>query len=178
MGIPVDLGIGYAAAWQSQHFELVLMPGAGDMVGIVGKRWNNPEYLSKLTQTEGSPRLIKFWRSPVFREKFRNVPAVLLPRLSEMASEVPVTDLGRRMYYERVHALLAVEAVATRADVATLQLADSPSDAERRLGRVIGQAFHQGCTLADVAMAARLPADQVVAIGKRTIRGTGWLQRI
>jgi hypothetical protein len=147
------------------------------MVGIVGKRWNDPEYLSELAQAEGSPRLIKFWRSPVFREKFRNVPAVLLARLSEMASEVPVTDLGRRMYYERVHALLAVEAVATRADVATI-LSDSPSDAEKRLGRVIGQAFHQGCTLADVAMAARLPADQVVAIGKRTIRGTGWLQRI
>ena len=144
----------------------------------MGKRWNDPDYLSELTQTEGSPRLIKFWRSPVFREKFHNVPAVMLPRLSEMATEVPATDLGRRVYYERAHALLAVEGASRQADVAALQVADSPSDTEKRLGRVIAQAFHQGCTLADVAMAARLPADQIVAIGKRTIRGTSWLERI
>jgi hypothetical protein len=41
-----------------------------------------------------------------------------------------------------------------------------------------GQAFHQGCQLADVALAAGLSNDQVVAIGKRTIRRTGWLKRI
>lgn len=37
---------------------------------------------------------------------------------------------------------------------------------------------HQGCSLADIALATRLPPDQVVAIGKRTIRRTKWLSRI
>jgi hypothetical protein len=43
---------------------------------------------------------------------------------------------------------------------------------------VIGQAFHQGWPLADVAFAARIPADLIVAIGKRTIRRKGWLTRL
>jgi hypothetical protein len=86
------------------------------MVGIVREAANrDSDYLSESTEQSGSAELIKFWRSPVFREKFHNVPAVLLPRLSEMATEVPVTDLGRRIYYERVHALLAVGAVARQA---------------------------------------------------------------
>ena len=65
-----------------------------------------------LAQAEGAPELIRFWRTPVFREKLYNVPAFMLPRLSEMATEVPDTHLGRRIYYERVHALLAVEGKA------------------------------------------------------------------
>ena len=43
---------------------------------------------------------------------------------------------------------------------------------QRRLGFCIGQAFHQGCSLPDVALATGLAADQVIAIGKRTIRRT------
>jgi hypothetical protein len=58
------------------------------------------------------------------------------------------------------------------------RLDEPPSDAERRFGAVLGQAFHQGCSLADVAFAATLPADQIIAIGKRTIRRTKWLERL
>ena len=144
----------------------------------MGKRWNNPDYLSELAQAEGIPELIKFWRTPVFREKLYNVPAFMLPRLSEMATEVPSTHLGRRIYYERVHALLVVAAIARHTDPAALQLDGPPSAAEKDLGSVFGQAFHQGLSLADVVLAAQLPADQVVAIGKRTIRRKNWLQRL
>lgn len=131
-----------------------------------------------LAQAEGAPELIRFWRSPVFREKLYNVPAFMLPRLSEMATEVPDTHLGRRIYYERVHALLAVEGTARLTDLAALQPDGPPSDAEKHLGSVFGQAFHQGLSLADVVLAAQLPADQIVAIGKRTIRRTNWLKRL
>jgi hypothetical protein len=52
------------------------------------------------------------------------------------------------------------------------------SATEKLLGSVFGQAFHQGLPLADVVLAAELPADQIVAIGKRTIRRTNWLKRL
>jgi len=55
---------------------------------------------------------------------------------------------------------------------------EPPAEAERELGFAFGQAFHKGCSLADVALATGLPPDQVVAIGKRTIRRTEWLNRI
>ena len=71
-----------------------------------------------------------------------------------------------------------VASIAGRTDLAAIQLDQPPSADEKDLGTVFGQAFHQGCSLADVAFAADLPADQVVAIGKRTIRRTGWLKRI
>ena len=126
----------------------------------------------------GTPELIKFWRSPVFREKFSNVPVFLLPRFTEMAAEVPDTPTGRRVYYERVHCLLALASVARRADPASIRLDEPPAEAERDLGRVLGQAFHQGCSIADAALATGLTPDRVVAIGKRTIRGTKWLSRV
>ncbi len=144
----------------------------------MGKRWNDPDYLAELAEAEDAPELIKFWRSPVFREKFHNVPAFLLPRLAKMATEVPDTDTGRRIYYERVHCLIVLAYVAGRTDPASFRLDEPPADAERGLGRVLGQAFHQGCSLADIALAAGLPPDRVVAIGKRTIRRTKWLSRI
>jgi hypothetical protein len=64
------------------------VPVTGDMVSVMGKRWNKPDYLVELLEAEDAPELIKFWRSPVYREKFYNVPAFLLPRLAEMATEV------------------------------------------------------------------------------------------
>ncbi len=143
----------------------------------MGKRWNNPDYLAELLEAEGAPELVKFWRSPVFGEKFYDVPAFLLPRLGEMATEVPDTHLGHRIYYERVHCLLALAGTARLTDPASFQLTEPPTDAERRLGSVLGQAFHQGCSLADVALATGLPSERVVAIGKRTIRRTKWLSR-
>jgi len=54
--------------------------------------------------------------------------------------------------------------------VASIRFEAPPGEAERGLGRVLGQAFHQGCSIADAALATGLPPDQVVAIGKRTIR--------
>jgi hypothetical protein len=144
----------------------------------VGKRWNDPEYVSELLAREGAPERVQFWRSPVFGEKFHNVPAFLLPRLAEMASEVPNSDLGRRIYYERASVLIALAGFAMRTDTASFRFAEPPTDAERRLGLVIGQAFHEGCSLADITLAARIPPDLVIAIGKRTIRRTGWLRRL
>jgi hypothetical protein len=147
-------------------------------VGLVGKRWNDPDYLSELLAAEDAPEMVRFWRSPVFREKFCNVPAFLIPRLAEMATEVPDTRLGHRIYYERANCLMALASIARRTDPASFRLDEPPADAERRLGFVLGQAFHQGCSLADAALATGLPADRVVAIGKRTIRRTKWLSRI
>ena len=127
---------------------------------------------------EGLGDLVGFWRTPVFGEKLSGVPAFLLPRLAEMAAEVPRSDRGRRIYYERIHCLLVLAGIARRTDLAAFDLAEPPTDAERHLGAALGQAFHQGCSLADVAFATGLPPDRVVAIGKRTIRRTGWLSRI
>ena len=144
----------------------------------MGKRWNNADFLSELLEAEDAPERIKFWRSPVFREKFHNVPAFLLPRLAEMATEVPNTNTGRGIYYERVHCLLTLASIARRTDPASFRLDEPPANAERDLGRALGQAFHEGCSLADVALATGLPPGQVVATGKRTLRGTKWLSRI
>jgi hypothetical protein len=148
----------------------------------MGKRWANPDYLAELAEAGAVPELIKFWRSPVFREKFYDVPAFLLPRLAEMATEVAaeVRDphTGRRIYYERACCLIGLAYVSRRTDPASFRLDEPPANAERALGRVLGQAFHQGCSLADIALAAGLPPDRVVAIGKRTIRRTKWLSRI
>ncbi len=152
------------------------------MVGVVGKRWNKPDYLAELAEAEDAPELIKFWRSPVFGEKFYDVPAFLLPRLSEMATEVatelPDPQTGLRVYYERVHCLILLADVARRTDPASFRLDEPPANAELDLGRALGQAFHQGCSLADIALATGLPPERVAAIGKRTIRRTGWLRRI
>lgn len=142
-----------------------------------------------------------------YLDPHRNVPASLAARLIAMAGELtagedvagaisnaripgapddlPVTPLGHgalprslRVSYERMYALFAVAAFARATKPATFLAEDPPSDAEKRFGSVIGQAFHQGCSLADVALAADVPEDQIVAIGKRTIKRTGWLDRL
>ncbi len=122
--------------------------------------------------------LIPLWRLPIFRDKIRRVPAFLVPRLTEMANELPGTDLDRRIYYERVNALLAVASVTRSKNRAGFNLNEPPTDAERHFGAVLGQAFHQGCSLADVSLAAKLPPEHLIAVGKRTIRRTNWLKRI
>ena len=43
---------------------------AGGKVDVMGKRWNNPDFLAELAEAGGTPELVKFWRSPVFRAKF------------------------------------------------------------------------------------------------------------
>ena len=152
------------------------------MVSVMGKRWNKPDYRVELLEAENAPELIKFWRSPVFGEKFYNVPAFLPPRLAEMATEVatefPDPHTGLRVYYERVQCLILLAGVARRTDLASFRLDEPPANSERDLGRALSHAFHQGCSLADIALATRLPPVRVVAIGKRTIRGTKWLSRI
>jgi hypothetical protein len=122
--------------------------------------------------------LIKFWRTPVFNLKLQQVPAFLIPRLSEMAAEVPDTELGRRIYYERVACLLTLTGIARDVNPATFRLTEPPGEAERHFGAVLGQAFHQGCSLADIVLATGVPADKLIAIGRRTIRRTGWLSRL
>jgi hypothetical protein len=118
--------------------------------------------------------LLEQWRDPVFNERHTQVPVALATRLTEMAEEIPRS----KIYYERKHVLLAVAAAARKTDPATFAADGPPSDAEQELGTVLGQAFHQGCPLADVALAAGLHPDHVVAIGKRTIRRTGWLKHL
>jgi len=95
-------------------------------------------------QADGGDAVIALWREPVFNLKLRQVPAFLLPRLTEMAAEVTDARLARHIYYERIHCLLAVAGQASRPDPTTFRLAEPPSDAERRLGAVIGQAFIRG----------------------------------
>jgi hypothetical protein len=111
---------------------------------------------------------------PVFHETHQRVSAALAARLTQLANETQ----GRHIYYERLHALLALASVAARTDSSTFGVDEPPSDNEQELGSVIGQAFHQGCKLADVALAAQLPPDRVVEIGRRTIRRTKWLDRL
>jgi hypothetical protein len=102
----------------------------------------------------------------------------LVPKLTAMGKELTGTDLDHRIYYERVHALLVVAGVARHTNPARFNLDEPPSDAERGFGFMLGQAFQQGCSLADVAFAAWRPSERVVAIGKQTIRRTGWLERL
>ena len=96
---------------------------------------------------------------------------------TEVATRFPDPHTGLRDD-ERVHCLILLAGVAPRTDRASFRLDEPPANSERDLGRALGQAFHQGCSLADIALATRLPPDRVVAIGKQTIRGTKWLSRI
>jgi len=97
--------------------------------------------------------LLEQWRDPVFHDRHKQVPAELALRLTQMAEEIH----GRHIYYERMHVLLAVAGIARTTNPTTFQLGDPPSDAEKQLGAVLGQAFHQGCQLEDVALASQLP---------------------
>jgi hypothetical protein len=110
--------------------------------------------------------------------KLHNVPTFLVPVLSKMAVQVADAPLGYRISYERAHALLVLASVARNTDPAAMALDEPPSPAERDLGFVIGQAFHQSWPLADVALASGIPAERIVAIGQRTIRRKNWLQRL
>jgi hypothetical protein len=73
---------------------------------------------------------------------------------------------------------MTLASVARETDPAAFRPADPPADAERDLGHAIGEAFYHGCSLQDIALATRLPADQVVAAGKRALHRTRWLSRI
>jgi hypothetical protein len=127
-------------------------------VGVMGKRWNNPDLLAEQAEEEGAPEVVRFWQSPVFGERFCDVPAFLLPRLAKMATEVPNTDLGLRIYYERVHCLIVLAHIARRTDPASFDLTEPPASAERDLGLALGQAFHQGCPARGHRARCRAPA--------------------
>jgi hypothetical protein len=151
--------------------------------------------------------LLEQWSDPVFNEPHRNVPVSLAGRLTEMADEITAGEnvaeavanaripdapddlgvaplrigalpTGVRIFYERMHALLAVAATARSTKPAKFSLQNPPSDVEKRFGSALGQAFHQGCSLADVALAAALPEERIVAIGKRTIKRSAWLDHL
>ncbi len=148
--------------------------------------------------------MLERWRDPVFNNPYEHVPPRLAARLTEMAEDImadenvaqaladdlipratgnlPVfpqhfSDLPASLsvYNERLQALVAVAAVAQTTDLANYA---PPTDTKSHVGFVLGQAFHQGCSLADVAIAAELPAEHVIAIAKRTIPGTSWLERL
>ena len=137
------------------------------------------------------------WRDPIFDEKFEQVPAALAARLAEIAAELTAGEdvaealdqwrqgrhfallpSGMRIDYERLFSLLTLAALAGCTDAASFDHHEPPSEAETSLGRAIAQSFHQGCSLAEVALASRLDPTQVIAIGKRTIRRTKWLDRL
>ena len=151
--------------------------------------------------------LLEPWFDPVFNEPHRNVSVSLATRLTEMADEITAGEsvaeavanaripdapedlgvaplrigalpTGVRVFYERMHALLAVEAIASSMKPATFPLKNPASAAEKHFGTVLGQAFHEGCSLADVALAAALPKERIVAIGKRTIKRSAWLDHL
>jgi hypothetical protein len=151
--------------------------------------------------------LLDEWRDPVFDDPHWHVPTSLAARLTEMAAELtagvnvseaieaartpgaradrPVKQLrigslptGMRMFYDRMGSLLVLASIARSVDAATFAAEDPPSDAQQHFGSVIGQAFHEGCSLADVALATGLSEEEVVVIGKRTIKRRKWLQRL
>ncbi len=142
------------------------------------------------------------WRDPVFNNPYEHVPPRLVARLTEMAEDImadenvaqaladgripratgnvpmfpqPISGLPASLvvYNERLRALVAVAAIAESTDLANY---DPPADTKSHVGFVLGQAFHQSCSLADVAIAAQLPAEHLIAIAKRTIPGTSWLE--
>jgi hypothetical protein len=151
--------------------------------------------------------LLEEWRDPVFDDPHWQVPASLAARLTEMAGELtagvnvseaiaaaripgaradrPVKQLrigslptSLRIFYERMSALLVLAASARRVDAAAFAAEDPPSEAQQHFGSVVGQAFHQGCSLADVALATGLREEEIVAVGKRTIKRRKWLERL
>lgn len=122
--------------------------------------------------------VVPLWELPRFGDKIARVPVFLVARLTEMAGELPGTHLDHRIYYERVHALLVIASTARQTNPAAFDLGEPPTGGERDFGFTLGQAFHQGISLADVCFAAKLPAERVVAIGKRTIRRKEWLKRL
>ena len=120
------------------------------------------------------------WRDP-YGDYHRDFPADLAQRLEELPAEVATEfkdrEIAGRVFYERFHVLLAVMH-ARDLNAASFDLDEPPSYAEKTFGMVIGQAFHQGCSLADVALFAGLPPDRVIAIGQRTIKRKKWLERL
>jgi hypothetical protein len=133
-----------------------------------------------LPAEEGAAGLevLSVWQAPVADVQIRYVPVFLLPRLAEMASEVPGTSLGRKVYCHQAQCLTLLASAARRADVAAFRLAEPLSLAEQVLGSALSSAFYQECSLADIMLASGLSAGQVVAIGKRTIRRRKWLRKL
>lgn len=117
------------------------------------------------------------WREPVFGQEVGAVPAALRARLTNLASDIG-TDLSRGVYYERMSVLVALAHLARREDPKSFDLQGPPTEEERQLGQLLGQAWHEGCSLEDTVAAANAPSEVLVAIGRRTIRRTGWLRRL
>jgi hypothetical protein len=143
------------------------------------------------------------WRDPVFNNPYEHITPQLAARLTEIAEEIMADNTVAQAladgripratgnepvfpqrfsglpaslvaYNERLRTLAAVATIANTIDLANY---DPPANGKSHVGFVLGQAFHQGCSLADVALAAGLPAEQVIAIAKRTIPGA-WLGQL
>jgi hypothetical protein len=117
------------------------------------------------------------WRDPICGQRLR-VSEPLRDRLLEMADDVEHGRLRKKIYYERLSVLAALFAVARSRPPASFDLGSLPTVDELRLGSLLGQTFHQGCSLRDVEIATQAPRDLIVAIGKRTIKRTKWLERL
>lgn len=126
----------------------------------------------------GPADLFPFWRTPVFKTDLRQVPACSLPPTGDDCRRDPGHRSGPPHLLRAGHCLLVLAHVARESSPGAFQFTEPPTDAERHLGAVLGQAFHQGCSLTGIALATGIPADRVVAIGKRTIRRSKWLSRI
>ena len=74
----------------------------------------------------------------------------------EVRAELKDPDLVNRVFYERFHTLLTARFVR-RVDTAAFDMDAPPSDDEKRVGMIIGQSLHEGCSLDDVALATGLP---------------------
>jgi hypothetical protein len=137
------------------------------------------------------------WRDPIFNNPYEHISSRLAARLTQIAEETMVEDAAAQalaagripratgnvpvfpqrigdlpnrlvVYNERLRALAAVATVANTTDLANY---DPPTDAKSHVGFVLGHALRQGCSLADIALAAGLGPEQIIAIAKRTIPG-------
>lgn len=79
------------------------------------------------------------------------------------------------VYNERLRPLVRVAALTNAADLASCE---PPSDTKSPVGHVLEQAFREECTLADIAIAASTPPEQLIKSLKRTIPGTSRLERL
>jgi len=70
--------------------------------------------------------ILSVWQTPVVDVKIRFVPGFLLPRLAEMAAEVPDSSLGRKIYSRRAQCL-AVLAFYQECSLSDIMLASGLS---------------------------------------------------
>jgi hypothetical protein len=121
----------------------------------------------------GSP-----WTEPAIDVTFDDVTPVLRERLDALSRAHAAGRLPKHRLYEQVHALWVVERVVAEADPNGFDLDAPPGPAERRFGMALAQAMHEGLSLDDIGAVAGTDRERLIAVGKRTIRRTGWLKHV